>query len=289
VQYADYAAWQRSWVDGEVLRRQADYWKEVLAGAPELLELPTDHVRPARRGHAGAAIGVELGEELTAELKALGQRRGTTLFMTLLAGWAVVLSRLSGQQDVVIGTPTANRGRREIEGLIGFFVNTLALRVDLSGAPTTAELLERVKRRALEAQQNQDIPFEQVVELVRPVRSLAHTPLFQVMFAWQNTPRGGLELPGLARAPLGRSAHTTTQFDLSLTLSERGGRITGGVEYATALFERATVERYVGYLRRVLEAMVADDRQTVDRLPLMDVEERRQVLEDWNDDVEISL
>ncbi|HEV3050682.1 MAG TPA: amino acid adenylation domain-containing protein, partial [Longimicrobium sp.] len=154
VQYADYAAWQRQWVKGEVLQRQADYWRETLSGAPELLELPTDHARPVRQDFAGAWLEVELDEALTAALKTLGQRHGATLHMTLLAGWAAVLARLSGQQEVVIGTPSANRGRSEIEGLIGFFVNTLPVRVDLSGAPTVAEVLGRVKARALEAQQN---------------------------------------------------------------------------------------------------------------------------------------
>ncbi|HEX8695266.1 MAG TPA: amino acid adenylation domain-containing protein, partial [Longimicrobium sp.] len=282
VQYADYAAWQRRWVDGEVLQRQADYWTHALAGAPELLELPTDHPRPARQDHAGATVALELDEELTAGLRALGRRHGTTLFMTLLAGWATVLGRLSGQDDVVIGTPTANRGRREIEGLIGFFVNTLAVRVDLAGAPTVAELLGRVKARALGAQQNQDIPFEQVVELLQPARSLAHTPLFQAMFAWQNAPRPRLELPGLELAPVPGAAQATAKFDISLTLSERGGRIVGAVEYATSLFERATVERYAGYLRCVLEEMAADDGRSVERLDVLPETERRQLLEEWN-------
>ncbi|HEX8693688.1 MAG TPA: amino acid adenylation domain-containing protein, partial [Longimicrobium sp.] len=282
VQYADYAAWQRRWVDGEVLRRQGDYWTETLAGAPELLELPTDHPRPARQDHAGASAALELDEALTAGLKALGRRHGTTLFMTLLAGWATVLGRLSGQRDVVVGTPTANRGRREIEGLIGFFVNTLAVRVDLSGSPTVAELLERVKARALEAQQNQDIPFEQVVERVQPARSLAHAPVFQVMFAWQNAPGDRLELPGLELAPVRGASRGTAKFDLTLTLSERGGRVVGGVEYATALFAQATVERWLGYLRRVLEEMAADADRRVERLDVLPESERRRVVEEWN-------
>ncbi|HET7463150.1 MAG TPA: condensation domain-containing protein, partial [Longimicrobium sp.] len=174
IQYADYAAWQRRWVDGEVLKAQAAYWNETLAGAPELLELPTDRARPPRQDFSGGLVGLELDAELTAGLKVLGRRHGATLFMTLLAGWAAVLGRLSGQDDVVVGTPTANRGRSEIERLIGFFVNTLALRVDLSGSPSVAEVLARVKARALGAQHHQDIPFEQVVELVQPVRSLSH-------------------------------------------------------------------------------------------------------------------
>ena len=286
VQYADYAVWQRQWVAGEVLQAQAEYWAETLAGAPELLDLPTDRPRPAQMDHVGALLRMELDEALTAGLKALSRRNGTTLFMTLLAGWAVVLSRLSGQDDVVIGTPVANRGRREIEGLIGFFVNTLALRVDLSGAPSVSDVLGRVKERALGAQHHQDIPFEQVVELVDSTRSLSHTPLFQVVFTWQDAAGGGRELPGPAPAPLvaaGSAAQVTAKFDLTIGLSEQGGRITGMVEYATALFERTTIERFVGYLRRALQAMAADENRTVDRLPLLPEAERRLVVEEWND------
>ena len=282
IQYADYAAWQRRWVTGEVLREQAEYWEAALAGAPELLELPADHPRPARPDHAGASLKVELDEELTAALKALGQRHGTTLFMTLLAGWAVVLSRLSGQPEVVVGTPTANRGRPEVEGLIGFFVNTLALRVDLSGSPTVTELLQRVRTRALEGQRHQDIPFEQVVERVQPARSLSHTPLFQVMFVWQNAPGGRPELPGLTPGALPDEADGTAKFDLTLSLDERDGRIVGGLGYATALYERATVERHLGYLRAVLAGMVEEEGRRVARLPLLSAAERRQVVDEWN-------
>ncbi|HEU4885333.1 MAG TPA: amino acid adenylation domain-containing protein, partial [Longimicrobium sp.] len=291
IQYADYAVWQRRWVEGDVLREQAAYWEATLAGAPELLELPTDHPRPARQDFTGGLIEFGLGEGLTAGLKALGQRHGATLFMTLLAGWAAVLSRLSGQDDVVIGTPTANRGRKEIEELIGFFVNTLAVRVDLSGSPSMSDVLGRVKARALGAQQHQDIPFEQVVELMQPARSLSHTPLFQVMFTWQNAAGDELELSGLAApestprpasAAPAVAARTTAKFDLSLSLGEEDGRIVGSVVYAAALFEEATVERHLAYLRRVLEAMVADDLRAVDALPILPEAERRLVVEEWN-------
>ncbi|HEX9936473.1 MAG TPA: condensation domain-containing protein, partial [Longimicrobium sp.] len=285
VQYADYAVWQRRWVEGDVLREQAEYWARTLAGAPELLELPTDRPRPAEMDHAGARLGVELGAELTAGLKALSRRHGATLYMTVLAGWAAVLGRLSGQDDVVIGTPTAGRGRREIEGLIGFFINTLAVRVDLSDAPTVAELLDRVKERTLEAQRHQDIPFEQVVERVDPVRTPAYTPLFQVWLAWQNTPRGeGLSLPGVEVGGVGGGGATQVQakLDLLLSLREAGDRIEGSVTWATALFERETVERWMGYLRRVLEEMLADDSRRVERLALMPESERALVVEEWN-------
>jgi non-ribosomal peptide synthetase component F len=278
VQYADYAAWQRRCLAWEILQEQADYWRRVLAGAPALLELPTDRPRPIQQDFAGAMVGWTLDEELTKGLKALSRCHGTTLFMTLLASWAVLLARLSGQQEVVIGTVTANRNRRELEDLIGFFVNTLALRVDVSGSPTVGELLQRVKVLTLGAQQHQDIPFEQVVEIVRPERSLAHNPLFQVMFVWQNTPSGDLELPGLKLAPLKAVPHATASFDLTLSLMEVGERIKGGLEYATALFDRSTVQRYMDHWQTLVQAMCADDQQKVDQLPLLSKTECHQ----WN-------
>src|SRR5580765_3569518 len=207
-------------MEGEILQQQAAYWKTTLAGAPALLELPTDRVRPVQQSYAGAALPAVLEEKLTSGLKELSQRNGTTLYMTLLAGWAILLARLSGQQDVVIGSPVANRGRTEIENLIGFFVNTLALRLDLSGSPSVSELLEQTKEQSLAAQRHQDIPFEQVVELAQPVRSLAHSPLFQVMFAWQNAAEARLELPGLEVQPLTFASHRMAKFDLTLWLEE---------------------------------------------------------------------
>ncbi|HEU0014950.1 MAG TPA: condensation domain-containing protein, partial [Longimicrobium sp.] len=284
VQYADFAVWQRRRVEGDVLREQADYWMRTLAGAPELLELPTDRPRPAQMDHAGALLELELDAELTAGLKALSRRHGTTLFMTLLAGWAVVLGRLSGQADVVVGSPMAGRGRQEVEGLIGFFVNTLALRVDLGGAPTVAQLLARVRELTLAAQQHQDIPFEQVVERVAPARSRSHTPLFQVLFAWQSTPReGGRPLSGLRMESVGAGpSEVQAKFDLSLSLREADDRIVGGVSYAVALWEGATVARWAGYLRRVLEEMAADDGRPVERLALLPADERARVLREWN-------
>src|SRR5260370_30159656 len=170
--YGEDAEWQHRWVKGEVLQEKSDYWKAPLAGGPTFLELPTARPRPLQQDYAGALIECVLDAELTKSLKALSQRHGTTLFMTLVASWAALLARLSGQEEVVIGTPSANRGRREIEGLIGFFVNTLALRVDGSGSLTVGEVLERVKAEAMAAQQHQDLPFEQVVEITRPERSL---------------------------------------------------------------------------------------------------------------------
>jgi amino acid adenylation domain-containing protein len=281
IQYADYAAWQRRWLNGIVLQRQAEYWKGILAGAPPLLELPSDRPRPAEQDYTGDILQIELEPDLTRDLKALSRKHGATLYMTLLAGWAALLARLSGQDEVVIGTPVANRMRLEIELLIGFFVNTQALRIDLSGPPSVVELLRRVKTRTLEAQQNQDIPFEQVVEMVQPPRNLKHAPIFQAMFAWQNAPEGRLDLPGLTITSMG-TPQVRAIFDLSLSLQEAGERIVGMSDYATALFDRATVQRYLGYWRILLEGIAVDEAQAIDRLPLLSESERRQVLAEWN-------
>jgi amino acid adenylation domain-containing protein len=282
IQYADYAIWQRKWLEGEVLGKQAEYWKRALAGAPEVLQLPTDHVRPEQQSYSGAAARLVLDEELTAGLRGLSRKHRTTLYMTVLAGWATLLARLSGQDEVVVGTPAANRNRVETEGLIGFFVNTLALRLGASGTVTVGELLERVKGQVLAAQEHEGIPFERVVEIVRPPRSLAHNPVFQVMFTWLNTPKGMIDLAGLQVSPFTAVPHDISKFDLMLVLREEGHQIVGVVEYATALYEQATIERYIGYFRTVLGAMVADDRQSVDRLPMLPQEERQQLLYEWN-------
>nr|QDF82259.1 non-ribosomal peptide synthetase [Pseudomonas sp.] len=281
LQYGDYAVWQRRWLSGEVLQRQSDSWQQTLDGAPALLTLPTDRPRPAQQDFAGSSVEVRLDERLSAGLKALSQRHGVTLFMTLMSAWSLLLSRLSGQSDVVIGSPVANRTRAEIEGLIGMFVNTLALRIDTSGEPSVATLLARVKARTLEAQAHQDLPFEQVVEIARPARSLAHSPLFQSTLSWDsnvgpNLALGDLRLEGVA-AP-GRVA----KFDLTLTLGEVNGVIRGSLEYATALFDQATVKRYVGYLQRLLAAMVNDEQAVLERVQLLAESERQRLLYDFN-------
>ena len=281
IQYADYAVWQRRWITGEVLQRQLDFWRDHLSGAPALLELPTDRPRPRVQDYAGASFGFELDAELTKNLKALSQRHGTTLFMTLLAAWAALLARLSGQSDVVIGTPVANRHRAEIEPLIGFFVNTQALRIDLSSSTSVAQLLAQVRATALAAQEHQDVPFEQVVETLSPQRSLAHSPVFQVMFAWQNAPQGSLEMPGLQLQPVGAEA-STIRFDLDLSLHDAGDCIAAHIGYACALFDRATVERHIAHWQTLLRALVADDQAIVTRLPLLSDDEKHQLLRGFN-------
>ncbi|MGH8079249.1 MAG: amino acid adenylation domain-containing protein, partial [Lysobacter sp.] len=281
IQYADYAVWQRQWLDGEVLHKQSDYWREALSGAPALLELPTDRPRPAQQSFAGDVEPIAFDEQLTRALKQLAQRHGATLYMTVLAAWMATLSWLTGQDDVVVGTAVANRMRTEVEGLMGFFVNTQALRARVGGS--VAGFLQQVRERVLEAQDHQDLPFERVVEIVNPQRSLAYASIFQVMLAWQNNDEGELALPGVRATPMD-VAHTTAKFDLGLDLAETDGRIVGHLEFATALFDRATAQRYVGYLRRMLEAMAADERAALECADLLGEDERRQLLVEWNRD-----
>ncbi|WP_334190910.1 amino acid adenylation domain-containing protein, partial [Noviherbaspirillum sp.] len=281
IQYADYAAWQRRWVGSEVLQQQAQFWQRTLAGAPAVLELPVDRPRPSQPVVDGAGVDFELDEALTQDLKALSRRHGATLFMTVLAGWAVLLSRLSGQDDVVIGSPVANRTRAEVEPLIGLFLNTLALRVDLADGPSVAELLRRVKEQTLNAQENQDLPFEQVVEGVNPPRSVSYHPLFQVLINWQNNESVELRLSGLSLSPA-ETTYELTKFDLALNLAEADDRIIGAITYATSLFDRSTIARYAELLQRVFQAMVRDDQQLTDRLSILDAPERTLVVDGWN-------
>nr|WP_277951940.1 non-ribosomal peptide synthase/polyketide synthase [Pseudomonas sp. TH06] len=281
LQYGDYAVWQRRWLSGEVLQRQSDYWQQTLDGAPALLTLPTDRPRPAQQDYTGGNVEVLLGERLSAGLKALSQRHGVTLFMTMTSAWALLMSRLSGQADVVIGSPVANRSRAEIEGLIGMFVNTLALRIDTSGEPSVEALLARVKARTLQAQVHQDLPFEQVVEIVRPVRSLAHSPLFQTTLSWDSSVGPQLVLADLTLEGV-TGEGDVAKFDLTLTLGEVNGEIRGSLVYATALFDESTIQRYVGYFQRLLEAMVGDDHTVLEQVPLLAPDERQRLLTDFN-------
>ena len=281
IQYPDYAAWQRRWLAGERLQSQSEYWRKALADAPALLSLPTDRPRPARQSLTGAFVLVRINAPLAEQLRQVSQQYGVTLYMTVLAAWAAVLSRLSGQHDIVIGTPTANRGHREIESLIGFFVNTLALRIDVDGDPSASGLLSRVKQTVLSAQEHQDLPLEQVVEIVQPPRRMDHTPLFQVMFVWQNNELGEWRLPGVEVQPV-ETDYVTANFDLDLTLAEQGSEITGALTYATALFDEPTIARHVGYLHAMLEAMAADPQQSVTTIDLLSPSERKLLLETWN-------
>ncbi|MET8114783.1 amino acid adenylation domain-containing protein [Streptomyces prasinus] len=276
VQYADYAAWQQS-LD---LDEQAAYWQRTLDGAPHLAELPADRPRPARQDFAGAFADCTLDAELTQRLADFSRRHGCTLFVTLLAAWGATLTRLSGRPEIVVGTPAAGRGRPETDSLIGFFVNMLALRLDTTGDPTVADWVDRVRRQVTGAQAHQDLPFEQVVELLDPARSAAHTPLFQTAFTWQADPPAALDLAGITAEPLDAGAHDGAPYDLTLALGHADGRIHGGIEYATALFDRATADRLLGHWRTLLAALTDDDQSLLSRLPLLAPSERDRLVED---------
>nr|AHB82071.1 non ribosomal peptide synthetase [Jahnella sp. MSr9139] len=281
VQYVDYARWQRAWLAGEARQRQVDYWRERLAGAPRVLALRTDRPRPPVQTFRGRTRRFELDAELTLRLRELSRARGATLFMTLLSGFAAFLSRYSGQRDLVVGTPIANRNRSELEPLIGFFVNTLALRVDLGGDPSTVDLLERIRRASLEAHDHQDVPFESLVEELRVERDLSHTPLFQVMFVLQNAPLSELALGGLEVSDFEIDS-PIARFDLTLSMEEADRVLRAGLEYNTALFDDATVERMVEHLRALLASMVESPDLPVSRLPMITGAERGALRERWS-------
>jgi phthiocerol/phenolphthiocerol synthesis type-I polyketide synthase E len=281
IQYADFACWQRQWFTGELLETQLIYWKQQLAGAPPLLELPTDRSRPSIQTFRGATESFNLSVQLTQKLKTFSQKSGVTLFMTLLAAFFTLLHRYSGQSDIVIGSPIANRHRSEIEPLIGFFVNTLALRIQGQGNPTFADLLAQVRQITLDAHAHQDFPFERLVEVLQPERSASYTPIFQVMFVLQNTPPEKLELPNLTLTAL-KPKNNTAKFDLTLSLKETETGISGEWEYSSDLFEAATVHRMIGHLQTLLAGIVANPEYPVSKLPLLTESERHQLLVEWN-------
>ena len=282
LQYADYSDWQAKWLQGEVLQQQLQYWREQLAGPPPVLQMPTDRPRPAMETYSGRTDVFLLPPALKQALTELSHREGATLFMTLLAGFNTVLSRWTGQEDIAVGSPIANRTRTEVKGIIGFFVNTLVMRSDLSGSPTFRELLARTKRMALDAYANQDVPLERVVEAVQPDRNLSHAPLFQVVFVLQNAPMDYAELPGLTMN-YAETDSGTAQFDMSLSIKDTRQGLYCKINYNTDLFDEATIARLMGHFRTVLEGAVADPDQPVHALPMLTEAEREQVTREWND------
>jgi amino acid adenylation domain-containing protein len=281
IQYADYAQWQRRWLQGEVLEKQLSYWREQLTGLPALLTLPTDHPRPAEQTYRGSMEGFRVSKEVSEGLQGLSQRSGVTLFMTLLSAFAVLLSRYSGQKDLAIGTPIANRVRQETERLIGFFVNTLVMRCDLSGGPSFLELLKRSREMSLQAYAHQDVPFEHLVEALNPERSLSHSPLFQVMFALQNLPIEAMQLRGVQITPVRYAQEQgagVSRFDLTLDMTETPLGLVGALEYNADLFERETVCRLLGHFERLLGEIVAAPDAPVMSYPLLAEQEVRQQL-----------
>ncbi|MFL6197989.1 MAG: amino acid adenylation domain-containing protein, partial [Thermoanaerobaculia bacterium] len=282
VQYADYAVWQRSWLQGELLESEIAHWRERLAGAPAVLDLPLDRPRPAVMGDRGASRAVTLPPGLLAAASAMARRQGVTLFMAVLAAFQALLSRVSRSEDVSVGTPVAGRRDLRTEGLIGFFVNTLVMRTDLSGEPSFAALLSRVRAIALDAYGHQDVPFEKLVEELHPRRDLSYSPLFQVSFVLEAEPPPALCL-GDVEAALWPLEAETEKFDLILTLGvDAGGLLSGTLGYRTDLFDGATIDRLAGSFTRLLAAAVEDPRRLVSELPLLSAAEREQLLADWS-------
>ena len=286
IQYADYAHWQREWLQGEQLTRQLDYWREQLTGVPPLLDLPLDHPRPAVQTYTGAVELFHIDNALMDKLTALSQECDVTLFMLLLAGFNVLLWRYSGQDDIVVGTPVANRGRPELEGLIGFFVNTLALRHRPVGHLTFKGFLQQVRETTLDAYSYQDIPFEHLVEVLNPERSLSHNPLFQVMFQLQNQLReeSGFALPKVEVSPAAQS-QKISKFDLTLSINETEEGLLGSIEYNTDLFDQPTIARMADHFQQLVQGIVANPDQTLSALPLLTPKEYHQIVHEWNDSV----
>lgn len=282
IQYADYAHWQRQWLRGEALDTQLTYWKQQLAGAPPLLELPADHPRPLVQRFRGAHQSLPLPKHVSAGLKALSRQQGVTLFMTLLSTYKILLRCYTSHDDIIIGTPIANRNRLEVEGLIGFFVNTLVLRTDLSGDPDFREILRRVREVCLGAYAHQDLPFERLVEELHLTRNLSCNPLFQAMFVVQNARLETFELPGLTLTPLEVSSGTT-HFDLTLQIVDTGDELIATLSYNTDLFESVSIARMLRHFTMLLESVCASPDRRLSELPLLTDAERRQLLVEWNE------
>ncbi len=281
MQYADYAKWQRELLQGEDLQRQLEYWKRTLADCP-VLGLPTDYPRPAIATYRGGRLTFAIGVELTRSLRAVSRQEGATLFTTLLAAFQVLLYRYTGQADIAVGVPVAGRRMAGTENLIGFFVNTLAIRGDLSGAPNFREYLGRVRARVSEAYAHQDVPFEKLVEELHLKRDLSRNPLFQVCFTKLFPESHELRLVGIETARVAATGNNTAKFDLDFALVEMDGQTDVAVEYAEDLFDRTTIERLVGHLLTLLEGVVADPDCSIDKLPLLTATERHQLVVEWN-------
>lgn len=275
ISYADYASWQRRRLEGAALDQELAYWREQLRGVPARLDLPTDRPRPAVSSSRGAALSFALDPLVVAGLERLGRDTGATLFMLLMSGLGVLLQRYSGQDDFVVGTPIANRTRAELEPLIGCFVNTLALRLRPRRHDTVRELILEVRRISLDAYAHQDLPFEHLVEKLQPERDLGRNPLFQLMFSLENAPAEELELPGL-RVTWLTPEWSTARLDLTLSMTARGGQVSGAVEYNRDLFDARTIQRFVAHFENVLRAMVCHPDMAIGRLPILGHRDRAE-------------
>jgi amino acid adenylation domain-containing protein len=281
IQYADFAVWQREWLRGENLQKQIDYWKQQLAGAPPLLEFPADRQRPAIPSYRGSSLSFSIDKTVAESLQALGRKEGCTLFMLLFAAFQTLAARSTGQTDIVTGTPIANRNPPETENIIGCFINTIMLRTDCSGDPTFRELLHRVRSTALDGYANQDLPFEKLVEELRPPRLQSYSPLCQNLFTLQNTPLPQETLGDLQWKFLDVD-NETAKFDISLTLTEKSSGIEGSLVFATDLYDSTTMERLIAHYKVLLEGIAEDPGRRISSLPLLCPAERRQLLAEWN-------
>ncbi|WP_168188733.1 non-ribosomal peptide synthetase [Thermoflavimicrobium daqui] len=285
LQYVDYAVWQRNWLQGKVLTEQMDYWKQQLEGALPLLQLPTDRPRPAVQSNRGASVRFSFNQQLTESINRFCQEEDVSLYMTLLTAFKVLLHRYTGEEDLLVGTPIANRNRKEWESLIGFFVNTLVIRTHPQAKQTWREYLKQVRGVALEAFEHQDVPFEKLVKELQPHRDLGYSPLFQVMFILQNTPNESVNLPFIDIQPVELNTQTAL-FDLTLEMEEIEGEIRGTVEYATDLFDEDTILRFIGHYEQLLHGMLKAPDQQISQTPLLTEQERQLLLTDWNQNVE---
>ncbi|HKR97153.1 MAG TPA: condensation domain-containing protein, partial [Candidatus Angelobacter sp.] len=281
LQYADFAARQRQSAQEPAFLQQLEFWKNQLAGTPPALELPLDHSRPAHKTSNGAAIRFTISQELSKEVAHIGRHEGATLFMTLLAAYYILLYRYTGQEDILAGTPIANRNRREIEELIGFFVNNLVLRVKLSADSTFLDVLKTVREICLEAYSHQDVPFERLVEELQPERSLSHSPLFQVVFHLQNVLTDELKLRGLSISMV-NTPITKAKFDLVLTMTEAPEGLRGLLAYNTDLFEAETATRIVTHFQTLLESAIGNPHSQIASLPMLTPSEQHHMLFIWN-------
>ncbi|TAF08889.1 MAG: amino acid adenylation domain-containing protein, partial [Nostocales cyanobacterium] len=281
IQYADFAIWQRNWLQGDVLSRELSYWQKQLENAPALLSLPTDRPRPAVQTFAGGNVEFTISAKLTEKLTKLSQQQGVTLFMTLLTAFQTLLYRYTGQTDILVGSPIANRDRHEIEGLIGFFINTLVMRGNLAGNPQFQELLPQIREMAMAAYSHQNLPFEMLVETLQPERNLSYTPIFQVVFGLQNAPMSSTQWTGLNVNPEVIDS-PTSKFDLSLLMENTGSELVGVWEYSTDLFDRSTIERMMGHFITLLTAIVEAPQTRINELPILTETEKQILLNSQN-------
>jgi amino acid adenylation domain-containing protein len=281
IQYADYAVWQREWLKGEVLEEEIRYWKEQLAGAPAVIELPTDRARPAMHSYRGARERWEIGAEVADKMRELSKEEGVTMFMSMLGAFKVLMSRYSGQQDIVVGTPIANRRRVELEKLIGFFANTLVMRSKVEREESFKEMMKKVRVMALEGYAHQDVPFEMLVEKLEPERAMSHTPMFQVMFMMLNVPGEELELRELRLSSFEVESNTS-KFDLTMAMAGTPAGLNIMVEYSTDLFDKATIHRMLTHFETLIERIAEEPNRKISELSLLKESERQQLLVDWN-------